>query len=206
MSHVNILELDLSKLQVGKAGRTIKLFYDKAPLQLLTPKMYSPFGVKVNNSDYSSFTNCHLDCSLHNSNSKEALEVDEALAKFDTRVAELLEVFDSNLGTLASTLKPNKDYPKLMKFSLPRDRNGNFTCVVFDENKEKVKLDDNSLESTLTKGLVFKGIIECGKVWNFNGRTGITWNVIQLRFAPKRTEQTGSSSAPVATGAYMMLE
>lgn len=197
-SHINILELDLSKLDLGKSGRTIKLLYNKQPLQLVTPKVYSPFGVKVNNNDYSNFTNCHIDCSLSQMMTQNSINVAKALDALDNKITELIkiksnlfkDIADVDLSADVSTyyspfFRPNKNYPKLMKISLPRDKNGNFDFVLFDENKNKVPVDDSNIEETLCKGISFKGIIECSKVWYYRGKFGTTWNLVQSRFSPK---------------------
>ena len=184
MSHINLFDLDLTKLKVAKSGRLVKLMYEKEPLQLVTGKMYAPFGVKVNQNSYSPFTTCHLDCSLNQSASEVSVKYRQALE-------DSIHLF--NTGNLAFTeddipniyspmLRENKTYPKLMKITLPRDSKGNFECVIFDESKEKVALNDNTIEDVLCKGKIFKGIIECGKIWYYNGRFGTTWNLKQLKF------------------------
>lgn len=219
MSHVSILNLDLSKLQVAKSGRTIKLLYNKQPLQLITPKMFSPFGVKINNSDYSSFSNCHLDCSIDNNKTTESMLVDAAFSKFDERVIELLkenenlfkdqDVVDSS--SYQSTLKQNKTFPKLLKMSFPRDKNGNFDFVLFNVDKAKIPLNDSNIDEMIPKKTVFKGIIECSKIWNFKGRFGCTWNLIQMRLAPKNNaagdpEEASSGVSKINYSANMMLD
>jgi hypothetical protein len=211
-SHVNILDLDLSKLDLGKSGRTIKLLYNKAPLQLVTSKMYTPFGVKVHNNDYSSFTNCHIDSSLSQGASSNSLTIAVALDALDNRIVELIKSksnlfkdasdvdFCSDVSTYYSPfLKPNKTYPKLMKISLPRDKNGNFDFVLFDESKNKVPLDDKNIEEVLCKGRSFKGIIECSKLWYYKGKFGSTWNLVQLRFSPKNSNADPDEEESIGT-------
>jgi hypothetical protein len=200
MAHISITDLDLNKLQMGKSNRTIKLLYNNAPLQLVTSKMYTPFGVKVNNSDYSHFTNCHLDSSLNQSNSESSLKVKEMFLQLDNKIIELIKDniglfnqkdtndinLDNNENTFYSPIfKGNSNYPKLMKISLPRDKNGNFDFVIFDENKEKVPVTDKNIETILAKGKIFKAILECSKVWIYKGKIGTTWNLVQMRFVAR---------------------
>jgi hypothetical protein len=197
MSHINILDLDLSKLKLGKSGRTIKLIYEGNPLQLVTTKMYAPFGVKIFNNDYSHFTNCHIDCSISETNMK----IREAYQNLDDKIKEL--VMNSNEKTFteinfedptfySSMFKGTSNYPKLMKISLPRDKNGNFDFVIFDDNKDKVKITESTIENVLGKRVVFKSIIECNKIWAYKGKVGVTWNLVQMRLVPK-SEQSESS-------------
>lgn len=65
---------------------------------------------------------------------------------------------------------------------LSRDSKGNFESVIFDENKDKIIINEKSLEDVLCKGKIFKTIIECNKIWYYNGRFGTTWNIKQLKF------------------------
>jgi hypothetical protein len=207
MSHINITDLDLTKLKIGKSGRTVKLLYDGNPLQLVTSKMYAPFGVKVNNSDYSHFTNCHLDSSLNQSNSAASLEIKQVFSSFDEKIVELIKESQSSFNPkdindidfdgddfYSPMFKGKSNYPKLMKISLPRDKNGNFDFVIFDENKQKVPITDSNIETVLSKGKVFKSIIECSKVWTYKGKIGTTWNLIQMRLTESKQNEEGETT------------
>jgi hypothetical protein len=221
MSHVNLSDIDLSQLKVAKSGRMIKIMYNKEPLQLVTGKMYTPFGVKVNTNNYSNFTNCHLDCSLNQGNSETSVKYRESLEALDKRIIELIQeslhLFNTDTNyqpddipnIYGPILRENKTYPKLMKITLARDTKGNFDYVIFNENKEKVTITDNNIEEVLCKGKIFKGIIECGKIWYFKGRFGTTWNLKQLKFVENnivnRPQNSTSESASTAQ-VYMMLD
>jgi hypothetical protein len=205
MSHINILELDFDKLKIGKSGRTIKIIYDGNPLQLVTTKMNAPFGVKIFNNDYSHFTNCHLDCSISETN----LKIKEAYQMLDDKIKELIinsndkafnEINFEDPTFYSSMFKGNSNYPKLMKVSLPRDKNGNFDFVIFDDNKDKVKITDSTIESILGKRTVFKSIIECNKIWCFKGKVGITWNLVQMRLVPKSEQMEGAGTEQTIAG------
>lgn len=195
MSHVNLFDLDLSKLKLAKSGRFVKIMYNKEPLQLVTGKLYTPFGAKSVQNSYSPFTTCYIDCSLNQSKSEASVKYRESLEALDRKIAELISenlgLFNTGNSTyspedIASIYSPilreNKSYPKLMKISLPRDSKGNFECVIFDENKEKVLLEENNVEEVLCKGKIFKGIVECAKIWYYNERFGTTWNLKQMKF------------------------
>ncbi len=208
MSHVNLFDLDFNKLKLAKSGRNIKVMYGKEPLQLVTGKLYTPFGVKVNQNSYSSFTTCHLDCSLNQSKSEASVKYRESIEALDRKIIELIQdnlhLFNTgntnyNTGDIPNIYSPmlreNKTYPKLMKISLPRDSKGNFECVIFDENKEKVLIDDNNVEEVLCKGKIFKGIVESCKVWYFNNRFGTTWNLKQLKFMENVSVDVGGDGS-----------
>lgn len=213
MSHVNLSELDFSLLKIAKSGRNIKLVYNKEPLQLVTGKMYTPFGVKVNTNNYSSFTTCQIDCSLNQSGSESSMKYASGLEALDARIIELLKESESlfTVGNSVITeelvniynpiLKPNKTYPKLIKIALPRDTKGNFEFVVFDKSgKSKVPITDSNIEDVLCKGIIFKGIIECAKIWYYNGRFGTTWNLKQMKFCEQNEPRVSENS-----GVYQSL-
>jgi hypothetical protein len=87
-----------------------------------------------------------------------------------------------------------------MKLQLPRDKNGNFESFIFDDQKEKIMLDSNNVSDIFSKGKVFKCIIECAKVWVYNGRIGSIWNVVQLKFTENKFHQAiGNNSTEVYT-------
>jgi hypothetical protein len=209
MSHVNLFDLDFSNLKIAKSGRAIKLINGKETLQLVTGKLYTPFGIKIVQNSYSPFANCYIDCSLNQSKSETSVKYRESLEELDRQVIKLIQDNLGQFNTGSMTFEPedipniyspilreNKSYPKLMKLNLPRDSKGNFECVIFDENKNKVPIDENNLEEVLCKGKIFKCILECGKVWYYNGRFGTAWNIKQLKFmenAPVETEKEDRS-------------
>lgn len=219
MSHVNLNDLDLSKLKIGKSGRMVKLMYNKEPLQLVTCKLYTPFGAKVVSNNYSNFSNCYIDCSLNQSNSDSSVKYQVLLEDLDNRIKELIKesvhLFNTDSEANAEQsvelnykpiLKENKTYPKLMKITLPRDTKGNFDFVIFDENKEKVTITDNNIETILHKGKVFKGIIECGKIWYYKDNFGTTWNLKQMKFAEREITKNETSKSGNDTCTYMMID
>lgn len=215
MSHVNLSEINLSLLKIAKSGRNIKLIYNKEPLQLVTGKMYSPFGCKSSVNTYSSFTTCVLDCSLNQSSSEASIKYTKALEELDQRIIELLKesshlfndesIIVDEIDTIYfPILRENKTYPKLMKITLPRDTKGNFEFVVFNENKEKVMITDSNIEDTLCKGIIFKGIIECNKIWYYKGRFGTAWNLKQMKFS-ERNQSTNEMVLNQSSDTYQSI-
>lgn len=212
----NLNELDVSNIFIAKSGKTVKLLTKNTagklvPLQITTSKMYTPFGVSVNSSQYSSFTNCTVSCSLdHTTTVKQKQKIEELDQKIVSLIKESIDLFPKETMSMdldnADTntfycplLRGNSSYPKLMKLTLPRDKNGNFDFFVFGENKEKIPIEDSNIEEILSKAVCFRGIIECSKLWYYNGKIGSTWNVVQLRLEKKtlkeETEPTNKSSS-----------
>lgn len=181
-----VKDVDWDQFQLVKSGRTVKLLYNKEPVQFCTSALYTPFGVKWISKEWSAFDDYWIDCSM-NRNSNEFKEFMEKIdEKINALAKENTHLFSNLTGDFAYSciLRENGSYPKLIKLGLPRDKNGNFTCFLFDECKKKIKLDEGNIESVLQKGKIFKCIIECTKIWSYNGKVGSIWNVVQLKFSP----------------------
>jgi len=207
MSQMNLSELNLDNLKLGKSGKIVKLLYNNSPIEFTTGKMYAPFGVKIYNNEYSSFTNCYIDCSLNQSESEISIKHREQFEALDKKIIELIKesihLFSSKNDIIyeddnfySPILRENKTYPKLIKISLPRDRNGNFDFVIFNENKEKIPIDDSNISDVLFRGILFKGIIECNKIWYYNGKFGSQWNLKQMKFE-KKIEKIEKTNTPI---------
>jgi hypothetical protein len=198
---LNIDNIDIAKFKLGKTGRAIKLLYDKEPVKLCTSSLITPFGVKSVNKDWSAFTEYYIDCSLNQSVSetssstafKNAIDtLDDVIQKL---VKENITLFNNKSENANEDfvynkiLRENNNYPKLMKMQLVRDKNGNFESFIFNENKEKIKIDEKNIEEILAKRKIFKCIIECAKIWYYNGKVGSIWNINQLKFSNKLLDQ-----------------
>lgn len=183
--------IDNSLFKLAKSGRAVKLLYNKEPVQICTSTLYSPFGVKPSIKGWSNFTEYNLDCSLNQSNSENSVLFRETIERLDKIIQELVKdnfsLFNTNEDNFVynNILRENGNYPKLIKFNLPRDKNGNFESFIFDINKEKIPLSENNIEEILCKGKVFKAIIECVKIWFYNGKVGSIWKIVQLKFSEK---------------------
>jgi hypothetical protein len=191
---INIENIDWEKLKLVKSGRAVKLMYDKKPLSFCTSTLYSPFGVKSFMKEWASFSEYSIDCSLNQSSSETAVSFKTFLEELDKRITTLaqenLDIFSNPKSSVVPSsfeyqpiMRENGSYPKLIRLQLNRDKNGNFSSLVFDENKNSVKIDEGNISDVLNKGKAFKAIIECSKVWLYNGKVGSIWNVDQLRIA-----------------------
>lgn len=186
--------IDDSLFNLAKSGRAIKLVYNKEPVQICTSTLYSPFGVKPIIKEWSNFTEYNIDCSLNQSNSENSVLFRETLERIDQIIQDLvkdnLNLFNVKDDTFVynNILRQNGNYPKLVKFNLPRDKNGNFESFIFDIKKDKVPISENNIEDILCKGKIFRSIIECVKVWCYNGKVGSIWKIVQLKFSEKENE------------------
>ena len=196
MTVIDLQNLEVDKFKLGKSGRAIKLFYDKEPVQICTSTMYLPFGVKSVSKEWSNYSEYNMDCFLNNSTSDISITFRESIEKLDSIIRNLvkenLTLFDSKTEKANENfiynaiLRENGSYPKLMRLQLSRDRNGNFESVIFDESKKKIKIDEHNID---TKGKNFKTIIECVKIWHYNGKVGSIWNIVQLKFSEKTLKE-----------------
>ena len=198
MTVVDLNNFDISKLKLGKSGRAIRLFYEKEPLQICTSTMYIPFGVKSLVKEWSNYSEFYMDCFLNNSKSDISVNFKESLDKLDLTINDLVKndinLFDTKVERAkqdfqySPILRENGTYPKLMKLQLTRDKNGNFESYIFNQDKTKVVINENNIEAVLSKGKSFKAIIECVKVWYYNGKVGTIWKIVQLKFSEKTVE------------------
>ena len=212
MTVVDLQNLNIENLKLGKVGRAIKLFYNKEPIQICTSTLYTQFGVKSTNKEWSTFTEYNLDCSLNQSSSETSVAFRTFVEKLDEIIKELvkdnLSFFNSKTETANENftytpiLKENKNYPKLMKIQLSRDKNGNFESFVFNEHKEKVPVNEDNITELLCKGKMFKTIIECVKVWYYNGKVGSIWKVVQLKFCEREQPKIDDGSEEDNTSKY----
>lgn len=192
--------IDEASFKLAKSGRAVKLLYNKEPVQICTSILYSPFGVKPIIKEWSNFTEYNLDCSLNQSNSENSVLFRETIERLDTIIQKLvkdnLSLFNAKQDDFVynNILRANGTYPKLIKFNLPRDKNGNFESFIFDINKEKIPISENNIEEILSKGKVFRAIIECVKVWVYNGKVGSIWKVVQLKFSEKEPDNNVKSN------------
>ena len=199
MGIVNLDTFDETKLKLGKSGRAIKLFYDKEPIQICSSTLYTPFGVKSITKEWSNYSEYNIDCALNQSASEISVNFRKNIEKFDSILHNLVKentnLFSSkneqcNENFIYSPiLKENGNYPKLIKLQLSRDNNGNFNSFIFNENKEKVKITEENIEEILSKGKTFKVIMECVKVWFYNGKVGSIWKIVQLKFSERNYEK-----------------
>jgi hypothetical protein len=87
-----------------------------------------------------------------------------------------------------------------MKMTLTRNQQtGVFTTALFDTAKTRIKMSDSDINDVITRGKAFKAIVQCDKVWVFNGMIGVTWTISQLKFCdriqstPKDTDESSGT-------------
>lgn len=175
---MDLENIDLEKLTFGKSGKTQKLIYDKCNLNLKTSELYLPFNINKYKKSWSNFEEYSIDCYINNNQ-----QFSDNLDKLDEKINELAS--NGNEISYTKMYRDNKQYPKLLKLYLPRDNNGNFTTCFFDEFSTPIIVNEQNIESILTKKSIFKTLITNAKVWTYENKVGSTWNIVQLKFSPK---------------------
>lgn len=183
---IDINDIDWSKFVLVKSGKMLKVMYDKEGLQFCTSTLYSPFGVKSFMKTWSPFASYTMDCYVNNGENEV---FDNFFIKLEETIEKLVKEYDETSQLeYQPIMRQNGSYPKLLKIQLPRDKNGNFECFVFDQDKKSIKVNDSNIEEVLCKKTSFKTIVKCSKVWIYNGKVGTTWDLVQLKVSPKVQE------------------
>lgn len=159
----------------------------KRRITIQTPVLSMPFGVSAYRekpeADIQSYS---IDVSFRNLESDPKLS--EFLAKMREVDAKMIEESVSNsaawFGKVKSKetledgyralIKDNAEgkYPPVMKIKVPM-RNGQPSCMFFDENRQPCSID------YLIKGTTIKLILELDRVWFVNNTFGVTWRALQ---------------------------
>ena len=190
---MSLNDINFDNLNLGKSGRSVKLIYDKQSLQMSTNTLYMPFNLNKYKKQWSNHEDYTVDCYIDNSQLngdyiQRLTDLNESIFELIKSQRNLFNVPEDEDITCAPFYRDNKTFPKLLKLQLPRDTNGNFTTQFFDENSEKIYVDENNIDEILTKKSTFKTIIECSKVYLYQGKAGCIWNILQLKLSPKQQE------------------
>lgn len=214
MAIITIQSVDWTKFSLAKSGRTIKLLYDKEPVKFCTATLYSPFGVKSVDKEWSNFLEYSIDVSTCSTESSEQFK--EFIDKLDSTIKKLvdenLQYFNNAKVTATDDydycpiFRSNGNYPKLMKLLFTRDKHGNFESFVFDNQKAKVEVSEDNLTEIIPRGQRFKSIIECSKVWYFNGKVGSMWNIVQLKLGAKAEKSPPKAGEMTVDYTKLMIE
>jgi hypothetical protein len=201
MSVLKIQDINYNNLILAKSGKATKLLYDdtenktKNNLKIFTPKLQVMFSKSVD-KEWAKFSEFSIDCYIHDDDKISEFE------EFDENLQNKIKSENKSLyGDLDyfPFLKPNKDYPKLIKMIFPRDSQGNFETVFFDKDKNKILLTESNILDLFSRGTVFKGVVECVKIWCFNNKFGTIWNLSQLRIStspPPKIEEPETDLEP----------
>ena len=212
MIRLRVQDLDTSKLSFSSVkdrnGRkSVYLYYDKKRLYLQLPKLRAPFGV----SSYKNSEKKHLDLSLSGVDPRDDIaQVIEKLRAIDTfivgaGVKNSTEWFGSKKdketvnGNYSKSVREStnkeKSYPPTFRQKFVRDREGNYTVVVFDSKKEVVDLETSDLEEVVTKGTEVKSLVQVVGLWFMERKGevqfGVDYRAYQMKVTPPQQRIKG---------------
>ena len=202
-------ELDVSKVEYSDLKRLesgIKvayLNYNGGLINLQTPELTLTFDSTDhdNNGKYSCMA------------SMKGIDTNEQLQEFSGKMKEIeskvLEDAEKNcvqwlgkkyssemiLDKFTRIMRPYKDpetgeytgkYPDNMSFKVIK-RDGKFTCKFYDENRQRINVDNENeedyveIEKVLAKGTSFRAILKCTGLWVSNIGFGVSWQAAQMK-------------------------
>lgn len=178
----NLQELVFDQFNLAKVSRNVRLIHNKQNLNINTQVLYMPFNLNKYKKQWSNIDEYSVDCYVQDVACSEKLtQFDEYIFDLTKKNAQLFGVANMNDVSYSPMYRENKTYPRLLKLYLPRDNNGNFTTQFFDDKSERIIVDENNIETILTKKTMFKCIITCSKVWYYQNKIGSIWNIVQLK-------------------------
>lgn len=182
---------------LDNGGKIIGLYYKGSPLVIQTPTMHSNFGI----SNYEGSEKHTIDVSLKNEK-EEIKQFTDLISAFDEKLIQLAiknsstwfkKKIDSRdvmeaLYTPIVKYAKNKEtgeitdqYPPSMRLQVPF-KNGDFTCNVFNMQKEVI-----SLSNINTRGMQMTSIIQCNGIWVAGGKFGCNFKIIQMKVNPRQS-------------------
>jgi hypothetical protein len=193
-------DVNFQSINLAKSGRSVKLIYDKQTLNITTPTLYMPFNLNKYQKQWSNFEDYSVDCYVDTYGENET---QDTIGKLNALNECIFETVKSNLNlfnvpnneeiSFSPFYKDNKSFPKLLKLNFPRDTNGNFITQFFDENSNKIFVDETNIDTILTKKTSFKTIIGCSKVYVYQNKAGCSWDILQLKLNPvKKANNTNN--------------
>lgn len=199
---ISKIEYSEPKLQANKVSKSVYMSHDKKPIIIQLPPMFTapyglscwpkdpkpdektkwsldlsfkgyedpsrvkPFYDKMNELDQKLIQDGCENSALWLSNKHKSTDVTEAVY---TKIVKWSK--DKN------TQEINTQYPPTFKFSnLQLDKEGNFTCAVFDQNRNKISLTPEN-----SKGTQVVAIVQCLGLWISGKNFGCSWKLLQLK-------------------------
>lgn len=195
-------EVDPSKISFSSQVKTLDsgykmvwCTYKNEPFAMQLPKMKAPFGLNKWTDDKGSAEKYSIDLSFAGKETNEKLQATYDL--FNTLDKKIIQVALENsqewfkkkytteevieaLYTPIVKMPKNEQYPPTIKLPLKEKPDGNFTCLVFDGQRNQVNL--KTLEC---KGSEIHAIVQLSHVWIAGGKFGVAWKVQQLQVSPR---------------------
>lgn len=208
----NIDDITFGQIKDNKSGsgKTVYVSYNKKPLVMQLPQMYSaPYGLskwenKEPGTDKIKSISWSLNLSFggmeENTRIKEFHDKMELLDNklketgfknsvqwlgFKAKSVDVVEPLYSSKISVSKdkeTKEPNGKYPPTFQLKLQKNKDQEFIFDVFNAKREKIEItEENSKNARVTT------ILKCGGIWVVGNKFGLTWNVLQMKLQPPAT-------------------
>jgi len=190
-------------------GKMVYLNYleDKQSLILQTPKMRMPYDMnefKQDNAPADADSKFSINLSFNNMDSDEKIKTFfDKLTELDNKLMSLgvknspkwfkskhkKEVIKALYSPIIRYYKDKETgeisdkYPPTIKLKIPR-RNKEFSCQVFNDDRESVNLTD-----VVGKGSLVQALIKGTGIWFAGGKYGVSWRIEQMKVSPSKNLQ-----------------
>jgi hypothetical protein len=144
-------DIDLTKIKLQDNGKFIEF---ATPIKFSSPKMYLPFGIE---KEYSNYV---MKLQFRGMNESDELkEFYKFILKIETVLRDLLKVDDE---TLKTQLRPNQKYDPILITKIPQ-QNNKFLCEALDSENVPLNI------TLLNKGF-YTCVILIDSIWKIKGK------------------------------------
>lgn len=179
---LNWENVDIEKFTLCKSGKNLKLRYDNQDFKIITDVLYCPFDSNVNTFTWMKHKQWSLTCNIISGDFKIFLK------NMSNKIKYLLEqeqLLDSSYEY--RDLYTQKGQYMSLRLNLKRKSDGKFLSNVFSPEREIITFNDVDVKNLFTKKYI-KTIIECEKIYLYNGKCGSVWCLDQGRFQQENTD------------------
>lgn len=172
---LNWEEFDLNKLSLVTSGKNLKLKYDGKDFKLKTDILFCPFDCRINMQSWQKFKQWSISCNIINDDFLNFTN------NFNEKLKQLLyglNLMDNNT-TYRNLVYTSGNYSSL-SFNFKRTKTGSFASFIFDNDKEQIAINDDSLSNVLTRKYI-KAVVECEKIYIYNEKVGSIWDLDQCK-------------------------
>ena len=213
---LKIDDFDVSKIKyspvksMDNGGKQCYINYGDAavnPIYLQTPELNVVFDSNYFGDEKSGKFSVRVDMSGHDDKGTKMYKFHEKMMKMDEQILQdaikngmsWLKNKNITLDTAKAlytpivkiamdqeTGEPSGKWPPSFQFKVVR-RNGDILSKVFDENKNKLNVNDPEaddyipIDSLLKKNSKVKMIMKCNGIWIASGKFGCTWSAEQMQ-------------------------
>lgn len=179
-SEFDMKNMGMSEIKKSRI-RTVKLYHNNEKIYLHVPKSNIPFGI----SGFKDSPKKHLDFSISNQEFQDKLfELEKFIIdKAEENCNEWFgqEFTRSELeSNFIKPLRKNGNYLPLFKQKLIKNSNDIYKFDLYDENKNKINLEEQDLEDIINKGDLIASVAYLDCIWIMNCNFGLSISCYQM--------------------------